>query len=214
MAESAYAADLKSADRKVVGVQVPPRPPEHMKIDITDPNNLKILDDYKKEKFALRDVIWKDVGGKLFSSLEQSRGLIQNIAIISGAISAFTIQALGSPVIETPVLAYLSLYLNFSVIVYAVFHLGFVFTKEINGLTEQLHTYIDINNEDIDRINKAIQTGEIDNLRNFNMEDIEQRLKKLESKKEKPDNSIDVLTRLLLLALVAFAISVIPIPHN
>jgi hypothetical protein len=136
------------------------------------------------------------------------RSITVNIAIIAGAIAAFTIPIMNTLIIQNKPVAYYSLFLLFVTICYAVHHLSETISKEVNELSRQHETYNQLIDENIDRINSVFETSDINKLVQFDSNDIKKRLDTLKIEK-KPDNSLYHLRTLLYLSLVSLFISFI-----
>ncbi len=184
-------------------------------IENLTPNNelneqqIKLLNGDKEEQFLLKREIHRDIFPIMVEGFRQIRELTQNIAIISGAIAAFTIPILNTDLVQTKVLAYIALLLLFISIVYAIHHLSEVISKEVNDLSKQHSTYNDILDDAIDRVNTVLLTGNIDKLN----VDEKKVLKKLSTIKILPkiDRSLNILKTIIFAALVYLFLSFIPL---
>jgi hypothetical protein len=170
---------------------------------------LKLLQQYKKEQFELKSEIHSDIAPMLIEGFRQMRELTQNIAIIAGAIASFTIPILNTSIIQTKYLAYSAVVLLFGAIIYAVYHLSEVIPKEINALSKQHSTYNELIDESINRINKTISTGDVKELDNFDKEEVVRRAAQIKTENRK-DASLDILRTVLFLALLFLSFSFIP----
>lgn len=177
------------------------------KISVNE-KELKVLNALRDKTFAARQQTHDDLFPPFADGLRQIRELTQNIALISGAIAAFTIPVVPTDFIQTKILAYLSLILLFTTISYAVFHLSQVITKEVNQLSKQNSLFEKIYDDHIDRINSVIESGDKKIL------EIDQQslIKELSSLEEisNPDKSLIYLRTLLILALFLLVLSFIP----
>lgn len=171
---------------------------------------LALLQQYKDQQFSLKKEVHSDIFPALMEGLRQIRELIQNIAIISGAIATFTIPVLNTSIIQIKPLGYLSLVFLFITICYAIYHLSEVIPKEVNELSKQHTTYNDLLDESINRINEVIETGNVNKLVEFDIEDVKSRLGSLKTEL-KPDKSLNILRTLFFIALGLLTISFIPI---
>jgi len=131
--------------------------------------------------------------------------------IIAGAIAAFTIPVVNTDFVQTKPFAYLALVLQFMTIAYAVYHLTNVITKEINELAKQHSTYMGVLDQEIDRTNEVIESGDINKFVHTDSE-ANELLAKLDGLKTtpKPDNSLDGLRFLLIASLVMLSLSFVP----
>lgn len=175
-------------------------------------DHLAILLQHKDKQFELKKEVHTDIFPVLIEGLRQIRELTQNIAIIAGAIAAFTIPVVNTPFIQIKLLAYLSITTLFLLIAYAVFHLTSVITREVNELSRQHSTYIELLDDEIDRINSVIETGEITKLAHSEQD----RVKILDKLKElqtipKPDKSLDRIKWMLIAALIFLVLSFVPL---
>lgn len=171
---------------------------------------LSLLQQYKEQQFELKKEIHSNIFPALVEGLRQIRELTQNIAIISGAIAAFTIPVLNTSIIQIKPLAFLSLSFLFATICYAIYHLSEIIPKEVNELSKQHATYNNLIDESINRINIVIETGDVNKLVEFDIEDVKSRLETLKTEPQK-DKSLDNLRTLLFVALGLLTISFIPV---
>lgn len=180
-------------------------------IKVTD-EQLEILLKHKDSQFALRKEVHADIFPALVEGFRQIRELTQNIAIIAGAIAAFTIPVVNTNFVQYKPFAYFALVLQFMTISYAVYHLTNVITKEINELAKQHSTYIALLDQEIDITNEVIESGDISKLTKADDEaDILQaKLDELKTVPE-PDKSLDRLRFMLITSLVMLSLSFIPV---
>lgn len=176
-----------------------------------DDKQLEILLQHKDRQFALKKEVHADIFPALIEGLRQIRELTQNMAIISGAIAAFTIPVVNTDFVQTKPFAYLALVLQFICIAYAVRHLTNVITKEINELAKQHSTYMGVLDQEIDRTNEVIESGDISKFVHTD-DEANELLKKLAGLKTppEPDKSLDRLSFLLIASLVTLSLSFVP----
>jgi len=166
----------------------------------------KILKQYKDEQWDLHSNIHDSLIPLITEDIKQIRELTKDIAIIAGAIAAFTIPVINTQLIYTKPLAYLALFLLFSTIMYAIYHLSDIIPKELNGLVKQQTVYSKVVVDSINRINKVFEDGNINHIIDFDKEKI---LKELDELKEdiNPDKSLDVLRILLGSSMIFILLS-------
>lgn len=171
---------------------------------------LAILLQHKDRQFALKKEVHADIFPALMEGLRQIRELTQNIAIIAGAIAAFTIPVINTDFVQVKILAYLALVLQFITIIYVINHLTQVITKEVNELAKQHSTYVGLLDQEIDRTNEVIESGDISKFVHTD-EEVKELLGKLDNIKANlvPDKSLDRLRLLLTASLVALCLSFI-----
>ena len=173
---------------------------------------LDILVQYKDKLFRQKTEVHETLFPPLADALRQIRELTQNIAVISGAIAAFTIPVVNTNFIQIKFLAYLSLVLLFATICYAIYHLSEVIPKEVNELSRQHSTYMKVLDDEIERINGIIESG---NINEFVLKDqeIKKTIDQLDQLKTppSPDRSLDNLRLLILIALTSLTLSFIPL---
>jgi len=176
-----------------------------------DDKQLEILLQHKDRQFALKKEVHADIFPALVEGLRQIRELTQNMAIISGAIAAFTIPVVNTDFVQTKPFAYLALVLQFMCIAYAVHHLANVITKEINELAKQHSTYMGVLDQEIDRTNEVIESGDISKFVHTD-DEANELLSKLDGLKTppEPDKSLDRLSFLLIASLVMLSLSFVP----
>ena len=176
-----------------------------------DDKQLEILLQHKDRQFALKKEAHADIFPALVEGLRQIRELTQNMAIISGAIAAFTIPVVNTDFVQTKPFAYLALVLQFMCIAYAVHHLANVITKEINELAKQHSTYMGVLDQEIDRTNEVIESGDISKFVHTD-DEANELLSKLDGLKTppEPDKSLDRLSFLLIASLVMLSLSFVP----
>ena len=169
---------------------------------------LEILLQHKDRQFALKKEVHADIFPALVEGLRQIRELTQNMAIISGAIAAFTIPVVNTDFVQTKPFAYLALVLQFMCIAYSVHHLTNVITKEINELAKQHSTYMGVLDQEIDRTNEVIESGDISKFVHTD-DEANELLTKLDGLKTppEPDKSLDRLSFLLIASLVMLSLS-------
>lgn len=160
----------------------------------------------KEESKKFRKEIQNDILPHMAEFLAQIRNLIKDIAIIAGAIAAFTIPALGSEIIQTKVLAQLAIMLLFITIIYAVYHLTEILPTELNGLSDQLKVYMKIIDHEMDGINKSLVEGNV-TAYNETKKLIIKELGSLKKAENKPDHTLDYLRLTLSFALVLIFLS-------
>ncbi len=179
-------------------------------IKVTD-EQLEILLKHKDSQFALRKEVHADIFPALVEGLRQIRELTQNMAIISGAVAAFTIPVVNTDFVQTKPFAYLALVLQFMTIAYAVHHLTNVITKEVNELAKQHSTYMGVLDKEIDRTNEVIESGDISKFVHTDDEanELLTKLGELITVPE-PDKSLDRLRFLLTASLILLSLSFIP----
>lgn len=133
------------------------------------------------------------------------------MAIISGAVAAFTIPVVNTDFVQTKPFAYLALVLQFMTIAYAVHHLTNVITKEVNELAKQHSTYMGVLDKEIDRTNEVIESGDISKFVHTDDEanELLTKLGELITVPE-PDKSLDRLRFLLTASLILLSLSFIP----
>ena len=171
---------------------------------------LEILLKRKDDQFALRKEVHADIFPALVEGFRQIRELTQNIAIIAGAIAAFTIPVVNTDFVQNKPFAYLALVLQFMTISYAVHHLTKVITKEINELANQHSTYIGLLDQEVDKINEVIESGDISKLVHPDeVDNIQTTLDELKTIPE-PDKSLDRLRFMLIASLVLLSLSFVP----
>lgn len=173
---------------------------------------LEILLQHKDRQFALKKEVHADIFPALMEGLRQIRELTQNIAIIAGAIAAFTIPVINTDFVQVKVFAYLALVLQFITIIYVINHLTNVITKEVNELAKQHSTYVGLLDQEIDRTNEVIESGDISKFVHTD-EEVKELLGKLNDIKANliPDKSLDRLKLLLTTSLVALCLSFVPL---
>ena len=176
-----------------------------------DDKQLEILLQHKDRQFTLKKEVHADIFPALVEGLRQIRELTQNMAIISGAIAAFTIPVVNTDFVQTKPFAYLALVLQFMCIAYAVHHLANVITKEINELAKQHSTYMGVLDQEIDRTNEVIESGDISKFVHTD-DEANELLSKLDGLKTppEPDKSLDRLSFLLIASLVMLSLSFVP----
>lgn len=180
-------------------------------IKVTD-EQLEILLKHKDSQFALRKEVHADIFPALVEGFRQIRELTQNIAIIAGAIAAFTIPVVNTNFVQNKPFAYFALVLQFMTISYAVHHLTNVITKEINELAKQHSTYIGLLDQEIDRTNEVIESGDFRKLVHADDEadKLQTKLDELKTVPE-PDKSLDKLRFMLITSLVMLSLSFVPV---
>lgn len=170
-----------------------------MKKKLTE-EDLKLLYKHRQTSLNLREDIYDDITTKMVSILGQIRSLTKDIAVIAGAIAAFTIPVVNTDMVKTKGFAYIALLLLFVTIFYAVHHLSNVLPSELNGLSKQLKLYNELINEDLERVDRTIRTGEVDNMK-VDQNSIKERFDSIKEK-ETTDRSLDILKYLLLFSLM------------
>ncbi|MBI4100411.1 hypothetical protein HY439_01590 [Candidatus Microgenomates bacterium] len=166
----------------------------------------RTLKEYKDETWGLHRQIYSDIVPLLAEGIKQIRGLTRDITIIAGAIASFTIPTLNTSLIQTKPLAYTALFFLFLTILYAVYHLSEIIPKEVNSLDQQLKVYSEIVIENISRINKTFEDGNINHLLEVDEEQVKNKLDTIKAE-EKPDKSLDRLRTLLGISLVLIILS-------
>ncbi|MFA5776199.1 MAG: hypothetical protein WC988_01430 [Patescibacteria group bacterium] len=174
-----------------------------------DEKTKQILQNDIEKNYKVRESVGSSIMPVLVETIAQYRNVVLHYALIAGAIAAFTIPVLGSKVIYLKFFAYLALVYLFAIIVYALFHVGILITKEINGLKRQLYTYLKVIDESIKVRRKAIETSNIGEMQNFDRPSALKQLSEL-TIPDRPDNSLAILSRLIFLALFSLLLSVVP----
>lgn len=176
---------------------------EDIKVDTKE---LEKLIQFKNEQYELKKQIHNDIFPALVEGFRQIRELILNIAIISGAIASFTIPVIGSQIIQIKSLAYGAIFLLFITICYAIYHLSEIIPSEVNALSKQHRVYNDLIDESIDRINRTISTGDFEELKRFDKNDILNRLNSIKVP-EKTDKSLSRLRSVFFIAIGFLSLS-------
>lgn len=202
-------ASKAAACRRPIYNRVMPKVIKSVKVN---DQQLAILLEHKDKQFELKKEVHADIFPALVEGLRQIRELTQNMAIIAGAIAAFTIPVVNTSFVQTKPFAYLALVLQFITIGYAIYHLVSVITKEVNELSRQHSTFMTLIDQEIDRVNEIIESGDIDKLVHTDSEtqEILDRLDGLKTVPE-PDKSLDRLKFLLIGSLLALSLSFLPL---
>ena len=171
--------------------------------------DLKLFEEYKQEQFALKDKVHSDIFPILIEGTRQIRELTQSIAIIAGAIASFTIPVMNTSLVGTKPFAYLALLFLFLTIIYAIYHLTEVIPKELNAIAKQHKVYNSLLDENIDRVNQVLHTGEVNKLVDYDIKKVESRLAELHVESRR-DKSLDHLRAFLIFALFSLLLAFIP----
>lgn len=177
-------------------------------LDKLTKKQIGILESRKSKLFQKRKEIHNDIMPLIVQSLNQSRGLMKDIAIISGAIATFSLPLLTSSIVKTHMLLYIAIAILFFIISFSIYHVKEIVTREINELNRQHSTYIDLLSRSIDSINKVYSDGNTNHLKKFDAEEIEDKLKSLKVD-QRPDNALDNLWKLHALALIFILLSLV-----
>lgn len=166
----------------------------------------KLLKDYKDETLSRYDKVNDMILPLIVEDLKQLRDLTKDIIIISGAIASFTIPILNTSIVQTKSFAYTALFLLFSTMIYAIYHLTELIPKELTSLSRQQEVYSKVIVGNITRINRVLEDGNIDHLKEIDENDSLNQLNSLKIE-NKPDNSLNILRFLLGLSLTFIILS-------
>lgn len=180
------------------------------KIRVNAPQ-LAILLQHKDKQFELKKEVQADLFPPLVEAIRQIRELTQNIALIAGAIASFIIPVINTSFVQTKSFGYASLVFLFVTICYAIHHLTEVIPKEVSELSRQHSTFMTILDDEIDRVNTIIESGNFNQIVHSEKEnrEISKQIDELKSI-PRPDKSLNILRALLTIALLLLTLSFIP----